>query len=146
MAEAVLEHLRFPQRDVQAVGALVRLHMRPVFYGPEWTDGAVRRLARDAGPLLDQQLALARADLRASAYPHPEKIDELESRLERVSSERPTRMAAPVDGEDIMRVRGIQPGPEVGRIKDRLNELVMDGVIPPSREAVIAYLESHADL
>jgi hypothetical protein len=55
-------------------------------------------------------------------------------------------MAAPVDGEDIMRIRGISPGPEVGRMKDRLNELVIDGVIPPTREAVMAYLEAHPEL
>jgi hypothetical protein len=55
-------------------------------------------------------------------------------------------MAAPVDGEDIMRVRRIRPGPEVGRIKQRLTELVMDGVIDPIREAVLAYLEAHPDL
>jgi hypothetical protein len=34
----------------------------------------------------------------------------------------------------------------VGRIKERLSELIMDGEIDPSREAVLAYLESHPDL
>jgi poly(A) polymerase len=146
MAKAVLERLRFAQREIEAVVALIRLHLRPVYYGPEWSDGAVRRLARDAGSQLDRLLALARADLRASAYPHPEKIDELRARLDSVLAEQPSRMAAPVDGEDIMRIRGIPPGPEVGRMKHRLNELVMDGVIAPTREAVIAYLEAHPEL
>ena len=117
-----------------------------MFYSSEWTDGAVRRLARDAGDLLDPLMLLARADIRASAYPHPEKLDELQARLDAVLAERPSRMAAPVDGEDIMRVLGINPGPEVGRIKQRLTELVMDGAIEPTREAVLAYLESHPDL
>jgi hypothetical protein len=91
-------------------------------------------------------MALARADIAASAYPHPEKLGELQSRLDQVLTERPSRLAAPVDGEDIMRVRRIRPGPEVGRIKQRLTELVMDGVIDPNRAAVLAYLESHPDL
>jgi len=146
MAARILERLRFPQKDIEAVAKLVRLHLRPVFYSSEWTDGAVRRLARDAGDLLDPLMLLARADIRASAYPHPEKLDELQARLDAVLSERPSRMAAPVDGEDIMRVLGINPGPEVGRIKQRLTELVMDGAIEPTREAVLAYLESHPDL
>jgi len=146
MAARILERLRFPQKDIEAVAKLVRLHLRPVFYNSEWTDGAVRRLARDAGHLLDPLMFLARADIRASAYPHPEKLDELQARLDAVLSERPSRMAAPVDGEDIMRVRSINPGPEVGRIKQRLTELVMDGAIEPTREAVLAYLESHPDL
>ena len=146
MAARALERLRFAQREIEAVALLVRLHLRPVFYAPEWTDGAVRRLARDAGPQLGRLMALARADIAASAYPHPEKLDELQARLDLVLNEQPSRLAAPVDGEDIMRIRQIPPGPEVGRIKQRLSELVMDGVIDPSRDAVLAYLESHPDL
>ena len=146
IATRVLERLRFPQREIENVAHLVRLHLRPVFYSSEWTDGAVRRLARDAGELLEPLMYLARADIRASAYPHPQKLDELQARLGAVLRERPSRMAAPVDGEDIMRVRGISPGPEVGRIKQRLTELVMDGELEPTREAVLSYLESHPDL
>ncbi len=146
MAAGALERLRFSQKEIDAVVLLVRLHLRPVFYASEWTDGAVRRLARDAGPQLRRLMALARADIAASAYPHPEKLDELRARLDQVLTERPSRLAAPVDGEDIMRVRQIRPGPEVGRIKQRLTELVMDGVIDPTRDAVLAFLESHPDL
>ena len=146
MAARALERLRQPQKEIDAVSKLVRLHLRPVFYSPEWSDGAVRRLARDAGPLLGRLMALARADIAASAYPHPEKLDELQARLDAVLSEHPSRLAAPVAGEDIMRVRKIGPGPEVGRIKQRLTELVMDGAIEPSREAVLAYLESHPEV
>jgi poly(A) polymerase len=146
MAREALERLRFSQREIDDVVVLVRLHLRPVYYRSEWSDGAVRRLARDAGPLLDKLMAVARADLRASAYPEPEKVDELEARLAAVLAEQPSRLSSPVDGEDIMRVRHIPPGPEVGRIKERLAELVMDGQIEPSREAVLRYLESHPDL
>ncbi|TMC00775.1 MAG: HD domain-containing protein [Chloroflexi bacterium] len=143
MAAQAMARLRFPQKEVDLVALLVRLHLRPVFYSSEWTDGAVRRLARDAGSQLGRLMQLARADIGASAYPHREKLDELQARLDAVLAEEPSRLAAPVDGEDIMRVRQLAPGPEVGRIKQRLTELVMDGVIEPSREAVLAYLESH---
>jgi hypothetical protein len=91
-------------------------------------------------------MALARADIGASAYPEPEKLDELQARLDTVLAEKPSRLSSPIDGEDIMRVRRIPPGPEVGRIKERLTELVMDGQIEPSRDAVLRYLESHSDL
>jgi len=146
MATHTLERLRFPQKEIEAVAWLVRLHLRPVYYASEWTDGAVRRLARDAAPQLERLMALARADIAASAYPHPEKLDELQARLDLVLNEQPSRLAAPVDGDDIMRIRHIPPGPEVGRIKQRLSELVMDGVIDPSRDAVLAYLKSHPEL
>jgi putative nucleotidyltransferase with HDIG domain len=146
IARGALERLRFSQRDIDEVVSLVRLHLRPVYYRSEWSDGAVRRLARDAGDQIDRLMALARADIGASAYPEPEKLDELASRLASVRSEQPTRLAAPVDGEDIMRERGLKPGPDVGRIKARLGELIMDGEIEPTRDAVLAYLRSHPDL
>src|SRR3989449_912495 len=136
IAKAALERLRFSQKEIDVVVALVRLHLRPVFYKSEWTDGAVRRLARDAGPLLDRLMALAQADIGASAYPEPEKLDELQARLDQVRSERPSRLAPLISGEEIMAIRGIGPGPEVGRIKRRLEELVLDGGVPPDEQAV----------
>jgi poly(A) polymerase len=143
MAREALVRLRFSNAEVEAASRLVRLHLRPVFYSSEWGDGAVRRLARDAGPLLGKLLALARADIAASAYPHGEKIDELEERLRSVLRETPTRMRIPITGADIMAVRGIGPGPEVGRLKARLEELVLEGSLPPEREALLAYLREH---
>ena len=91
-------------------------------------------------------MALARADIAASAYPHPEKLDELQARINKVLSEEPSRLAPVITGEDIMRIRGMPPGPEVGRIKRRLEELVMDGEVPPSKEAVIDFLATHPEL
>jgi poly(A) polymerase len=146
MAQTALERLRFSQKDLEVVVALVRLHLRPVYYTAEWSDGAVRRLARDAGVHLERMVALARADIGASAYPEPQKLDELEDRLDRVLAERPSRIAPIVSGEDVMRIRGIGPGPEVGRIKHRLEELVMDGAVAPARESALEYLASHPDL
>jgi poly(A) polymerase len=146
MAAAALERLRFSQKDIDAVVTLVRLHLRPVYYSSEWSDGAIRRLARDAGAQLERLMALARADLAASAYPHPEKLDELASRISAVLSEQPSRLTSPVSGEDIMHALHLAPGPEVGRVKERLTELVLDGEIEPTREAVLAYLTSHPDL
>lgn len=146
IARAALERLRFAQKEVDVVAELVRLHLRPVFYSSEWTDGAVRRLARDAGPLLERLMDLARADIAASAYPHPEKLDELQARLAAVRAETPSRLAPVVTGEDVMRVTGIRPGPEVGRIKRRLEELVLDGELPAERQAVLDYLSTHRDL
>ena len=146
LTRAAMARLRFSNAEIERVERMVRLHLRPVFYRPDWGDGAVRRLARDAGDVLWRLLDLARADIAASAYPFPEKIDELEGRLRVVLAERPSRMRVPIDGRDIMRVRGLRPGPEVGRIKARLEELVLDGALPPDREALLAYLGEHPEL
>src|SRR5260370_33750778 len=108
ITRAALERLRFAQKEIDVVVGLVRLHLRPVFYRSEWTDGAVRRLAKDAGPLLDRLMPLARADIPASAYPQPEKLDELQARLDRVRAELPSRLAPLVSGGGNMPTRGIR--------------------------------------
>jgi poly(A) polymerase len=146
IARQALERLRFSQKEIDVVTGLIRLHLRPVFYSSEWTDGAVRRLARDAGPLLGRLMALARADISASAYPDREKLDDLQRRLDEVSREEPSRLAPLISGEEIMRIRAIGPGPEVGRIKQKLEELVLDGDLAPEPDAVINYLSEHPDL
>lgn len=143
IAEELLKRLRFPNQEAERVARIVRLHMRPVYYDSGWTDAAVRRLARDAGELIWALMEVARADIRASAYPQPEKIDELVERLRRALSEQPERVRPKISGTDVMRVLGLPAGPEVGQVKARLAELVLEGEIEPTREAVIAYLDAH---
>jgi poly(A) polymerase len=146
LSRELLTRLRFSNSEVDRVALLVRLHLRPVFYDSGWKDGGVRRLARDAGDLLWTLMALARADVAASAYPDGQKLDELEARLRHVLAETPSRMRTPITGRDIMKVRGLSPGPEVGRIKAQLEELVLDGTLPPDREALLAHLRDHPTL
>jgi hypothetical protein len=126
--------------EIDQVVRLVRLHLRPVFYSSDWQDGAVRRLARDAGGLLPRLLALARADIAASRYPDAGKLDELEARLRGVLEERPSRMKLAISGRDIMNVLGLEPGPQVGRIKAQLEELVLEGTLAPDRAALLAHI------
>lgn len=143
VATDALTRLRFPGAGTLTVAKLVRLHLRAVYYEPEWTDGAVRRLARAAGGDIWLLVELADADIRASTYPHPEKVDALRRRLEAVLAERPDRFTIPVSGEDIMAALGLGPGPEVGRLKAQLEDLVLDGVLPPDRGVLLHHLTTH---
>lgn len=138
MTRAAMERMRFSNDEIAAVVKLVRLHMAPMRYTSEWGSGAVRRLARDAGDLLPRLMKLARADAAASAHPEREAHDELERRLAEVRTEQPSRLTLPVTGDDIMAVRGLQPGPEVGRILRALGERVIDGELLPERETLLA--------
>ncbi|MBO0701985.1 MAG: HD domain-containing protein [Candidatus Dormibacteraeota bacterium] len=146
LATDALTRLRLPGAQVQAVARLVRLHLRPVFYESGWTDGAVRRLARAAGEDIWLLLELARADMGASTYPQTEKIDELQARLEALLAERPDRFTLPLTGEDIMAALALPPGPEVGRVKAELEDLVLDGILPPDREALLRHLERRSQV
>ncbi len=141
MAAEGLRRLKFPHSEADRVARIVRLHMRPVFYDSGWTDAAVRRLARDSGDVLWHLITLARADIAASAYPQPEKIDELAERLRRAFEQEPDRIRPAVSGQDIMTTLGIGPGPRVGEIKRQIEELVVEGKLPPDRPAQLEWLQ-----
>jgi poly(A) polymerase len=146
LTELALQRLRFSNAEAARVARLVRLHLRPVFYSRDWSDGAVRRLARDAGEEIWKLMDLAHADMAASAYPDAEKLDELVARLHAVLEERPDRFTLPVNGDDIMRELGLAAGPEVGRVKAKLEELVLEGTLNPDRDAILGYLRTQANL
>jgi poly(A) polymerase len=127
MAEDRLRALRYPERIVQDVRTLVELHLRFHTYGAGWTDGAVRRYVRDAGPLLDKLNQLTRADCTTQ---NPKKAamfarlqDELEERIARLAEqENLAAIRPPLDGNQIMEHLGIGPGPLVGEAREFLLE------------------------
>jgi poly(A) polymerase len=131
MAEERLRALRYPERDIQDVKTLVELHLRFHTYGAGWTDGAVRRYVRDAGPLLDKLNQLTRADCTTQ---NPKKAamfgrlqDELEERIARLAEqENLAAIKPPLDGHQIMEHLGIGPGPLVGEAREYLLELRLE--------------------
>ena len=124
-----LTALRFPNDVVRDVSRLVELHLRFHGYGEgEWTDSAVRRYVRDAGPLLSRLHVLTRADCttrnRAKAARLARAYDSLEQRIAELSEQEELDKIRPeLDGNEIMRILGIGPGPAVGRAYDVLLEL-----------------------
>jgi hypothetical protein len=143
MARQAMARLKVPGVITVRVARLVELHMRPVMYKSDWSDGAIRRLAVAAGEDVWTLMELARADVRASAYPRPEEVEELSARLREAVNETPTRLELPIRGEDIMSGLGLSPGPEVGRVKRALLDLVVEGKLDPTREAVLAFIEAN---
>ena len=129
MTKRRLTALRFPNDVVRDVSRLVELHLRFHGYGEgEWTDSAVRRYVRDAGPLLPRLHVLTRADCttrnRAKAARLARAYDSLERRIAELSEqEELARIRPELDGNEIMRILGVPPGPVVGRACDFLLEL-----------------------
>jgi poly(A) polymerase len=129
MARRRLTALRFPNEVVRDVSRLVELHLRFHGYGEgEWTDSAVRRYVRDAGPLLTRLHVLTRADCttrnRAKAQRLARAYENLERRIGELSEqEELARIRPELDGNEIMRILGLAPGPLVGRAYTFLLEL-----------------------
>jgi poly(A) polymerase len=130
MARERLQELRFPSVTVDDVVRLVELHLR--FHGySEWTDSAVRRYVRDAGPLLDLLNQLTRADCTTQNRFKAKKLealqDDLEDRIARLAEEENLdALRPPLDGRQVMEHLGIPPGPLVGRALEYLMEVRLD--------------------
>ena len=148
MAERRLRELRFPNDTVDVVTALVEMHLRFHTFRMGWSDSAVRRYVRDAGPLLDRLNRLVRADCttrnRFKARQLAAAIDELEERIAHLAAEEDLkRIRPPLDGNEVMQHLELKPGPTVGKALNYLLELRLDrGEIP--REEALRLLDEWA--
>ncbi|MDP6144304.1 MAG: HDIG domain-containing protein [Acidimicrobiales bacterium] len=123
-----LRVLGYEEEIVKDVSEIVRLSGRFKGYAEGWGDAAVRRYARDAGHLLGKLNMLVRSDC-TSRHDHIHQeirhhVDDLERRIgelaevDRRSAERPL-----IDGDEVMDILELGPGPEVGKAIKFLLEL-----------------------
>ena len=127
-----MKALRFDNETIKRVTRLVELHMRFYGYGEAgWTDSAVRRYVRDAGDELERLHRLTRSDVttrnRRKAARLAAHYDELERRIDQLAEQEQLEAVRPeLDGQQIMAVLGVPPGPVVGRAYKFLLEMRLD--------------------
>lgn len=123
--------LRYSNDDVDAVSRLVFLHLRFHTYAMGWSDSAVRRFVRDAGPLLDELIELTRCDCttrnRRKAEQLSRRMDQLEQRIAALREQEALDAVRPdLDGRQVMDHLGLEPGPAVGDAMRFLLDLRLD--------------------
>ncbi|HEX7308129.1 CCA tRNA nucleotidyltransferase [Lentzea sp.] len=132
MVRKRLRALRYSKEITEDVAKLVYLHLRFHGYGNgEWTDSAVRRYVTDAGDLLTRLHKLVRADCttrnKRKASLLRRTYDSLEERIARIAAEEDLARVRPdLDGNEIMKLLGLPPGPQVGAAWKFLKELRLD--------------------
>ena len=132
MARDILTRLRRPADLIEQVAHLVSEHLRIGVYDESWTDGAVRRFLRETAPITGRLFALSRADITSQ---RPQRVaaalarvDALFQRCEEIQAEEDVeKLHSPLDGHDLMRIFGGQPGRWIGEVKDYLLGLVLEG-------------------
>jgi poly(A) polymerase len=132
LAAKRLKALRFDKATIEGVSDLIRLHLR--FFGYSegaWTDAAVRRYVRDAGDQLERLHILSRADVTTRNKRKAERLafayDDLEGRIAVLAEEEELAALRPdLDGEAIMRILDLKPGPQVGAAYRFLMEARLD--------------------
>ena len=145
MCKERMKKLRFDNHMIEDVSQLVFLHLRFHGYGSgEWTDSAVRRYVRDAGPLLTHLHLLTRADCTTRNKKKAESLaktyDQLEERIALLMEQEELDKIRPdLSGEEIMQILAIKPSPTVGKAYDFLLELRLEKG-PIGKEAATAEL------
>lgn len=142
-----MRKLKYSKQMIADVSQLVYLHMRFHGYGEaEWTDSAVRRYVTDAGELLPRLHKLVRSDCTTR---NPKKAarlqrtyDALEERIAEIAAKEDLAKVRPdLDGNEIMGILGLRPGPEVGKAWAFMKELRLERG-PLEREDAIAELQA----
>lgn len=140
MAGEILDRLRVPRETRERVVRLVRHHM--FSYEPGWSDAAVRRFIGRVDPdLLEDLFDLRAADDVGSGLPaDPAPMVELRQRCrDQLAAGVPLRRAdLAIDGRDLMAKIGLEPGPRMGRILDRLVVRVVDDPALNTRPVLLA--------
>jgi poly(A) polymerase len=162
MAVEIMSEHGEAAETIEAVERLVRLHMRPISYRPDWTDAAVRRLVEEAEEVRgregwDDLMALAHADLRGY-LPEPidrglwvlqtleerrRKMDEAEAQADQLAQLAQLEPRSPLDGTELLALGNRDPGPWVGQLKDFLCGEVEAGRLTREDKATAAELARH---
>ncbi|MEN9504139.1 MAG: hypothetical protein RI958_65 [Actinomycetota bacterium] len=131
MTRKRLQALRYSNEDVEAITELVALHLRVHTYEMGWSDSAVRRYVRDAGPYLNELNELTRCDCTTrnakKAAALSRRMDELERRIAELAEQEALDALRPeLDGVAVMELLGISPGRDVGKALGFLMEIRLE--------------------
>jgi len=128
MTEQILNRLKFPRKEEKKIIKLVRYHLFYYNVG-EVGESSVRRLVSKVGPeYMEELLQVRQADRIGSGVPkaEPYKLRHLKYTIDKVSQDPLSAKMLKANGEDVMKILKIDPGPKVGQVLDILLGRVLD--------------------
>ena len=146
-AAKIFTAMRWPLDPLGYVQKMIRLHHRPIpLAKEEITDSAIRRIMFDAGEDLEDLMNLCRADVTSK---NPRKVAQIMSNFNNVEKkiaevgekDQLARWRPPIDGQDIMETLALTEGRVVGLIKKRMENAIIDGLIPYDRDTALDYIK-----
>lgn len=146
MISGIFKRLKAPVDLAEYVALMTKLHMRPqIIANTEVTDSAVRRLANEVGPWLSDLLILSESDITTKNFKKKQKFlesyQEVREKMGDLARRDYIREFKPViTGFDIMEIFDLDPGEEVGEIKNLVKEAILEGTLENKRETLLDFL------
>ena len=142
MVKTIFQRLKLPLgKDMKYVQKMVKLSSRPIaLISDDVSDSALRRMLFDAGEDLEDLFTLCKADITTKNSYKQEKFKKnfeyVAKKIKEVEEKDHVRnFQPPITGEEIMQMFNMKPGREIGILKERVKEAVLEGEIPNEHEA-----------
>ena len=142
MVKTIFQRLKLPLgKDMKYVQKMVKLSSRPIaLISDDVSDSALRRMLFDAGEDLEDLFTLCKADITTKNSYKQEKFKKnfeyVAKKIKEVEEKDHVRnFQPPITGEEIMQMFNLKPGKEIGILKERVKEAVLEGEIPNEHEA-----------
>ena len=142
MVKTIFQRLKLPLgKDMKYVQKMVKLSSRPIaLISDDVSDSALRRMLFDAGEDLEDLFTLCKADITTKNSYKQEKFKKnfeyVAKKIKEVEEKDHVRnFQPPITGEEIMQMFNMKPGREIGILKERVKEAVLEGEISNEHEA-----------
>ncbi|UTX50515.1 CCA tRNA nucleotidyltransferase [Chryseobacterium sp. MA9] len=152
MVKTLFQRLKLPLgSDMKYVQKMVKLSSRPIaLITDDASDAALRRLLFDAGENLEDLFTLCKADITTKNSKKQEKFkrnfEYVAVKIKEVEEKDQVRnFQPPITGEEIMEMFNLKPGREIGILKEKVKEAILEGEIPNEKEEATKFVIAEAE-